>query len=162
TDILHVGPLGLGVLRAAPAAGAGVMAIALAFFPIQRGAGRKMLACVGLFGVATVVFGLSRSFLVSVMALAALAAVDMVSVVVRMTPEQAATPPSMRGRVGAVNMLFVGASNELGEFESGVAAAWLGTVPAVVFGGIGTIAAVLVWAFAFPDLRNVERADAVK
>ena len=137
------------------------MATFLAFFPIRRNAGRKMLACVALFGVATIVFGLSKSFVLSLVALVVLGAADMVSVVVRMTLEQAATPDPMRGRVSAVNMLFVGASNELGEFESGVAAAAIGTLPAVIAGGVGTLIVVGLWALLFPALRDVDRAEAV-
>ncbi len=161
TDILHVGALGLGFLRAAPSLGAGIMAVLLAFFPIRQRAGKKMLACVAIFGVATIVFGLSHSFVLSLVALVVLGAADMVSVVVRMTLEQAATPDAMRGRVSAVNMLFVGASNELGEFESGVAAAALGTIPAVIAGGVGTLIVVGLWALLFPALRDVDRAEAV-
>ncbi|WP_437307707.1 MFS transporter [Sorangium sp. So ce388] len=159
TDVLHVGPQGFGVLRAAPAAGAGVMAVLLAFRPIRRHAGRKMLLCVGLFGLATVVFGLSQSFLLSLAALTVIGATDMVSVVVRMTLEQLATPPEMRGRVSAVNMVFVGASNELGELESGTLARLVGTVPTVVIGGLGTMAVVLLWGWLFPELRAVDRLE---
>ncbi|MGK3989904.1 MFS transporter [Sorangium sp. So ce136] len=159
TDVLHVGPQGFGVLRAAPAAGAGVMAVLLAFRPIRRHAGRKMLLCVGLFGVATVVFGLSQSFFLSLAALTVIGATDMVSVVVRMTLEQLATPPEMRGRVSAVNMVFVGASNELGELESGTLARLIGTVPTVVIGGLGTMAVVLLWGWLFPELRAVDRLE---
>ncbi|WP_437756774.1 MFS transporter [Sorangium sp. So ce1389] len=159
TDVLHVGPQGFGLLRAAPAAGAGVMAVLLAFRPIRRHAGRKMLLCVGLFGLATVVFGLSQSFLLSLAALTVIGATDMVSVVVRMTLEQLATPPEMRGRVSAVNMVFVGASNELGELESGTLARLIGTVPTVVIGGLGTMAVVLLWGWLFPELRAVDRLE---
>ncbi|KYF67076.1 MFS transporter [Sorangium cellulosum] len=159
TDVLHVGPQGFGVLRAAPAAGAGLMAVVLAFRPIRRRAGRKMLFCVGLFGLATVVFGLSRSFPLSLIALTVIGATDMVSVVVRMTLEQLATPPEMRGRVSAVNMVFVGASNELGELESGTLARLVGTVPTVILGGLGTMAVVLLWGWLFPELREVDRLE---
>ncbi|XXY45598.1 MFS transporter [Sorangium sp. So ce269] len=159
TDVLHVGPQGFGLLRAAPAAGAGVMAVLLAFRPIRRHAGRKMLLCVGLFGLATVVFGLSTSFPLSLAALTVIGATDMVSVVVRMTLEQLATPPEMRGRVSAVNMVFVGASNELGELESGTLARLIGTVPTVVIGGLGTMAVVLLWGWLFPELRAVDRLE---
>lgn len=162
TDILHVGPHGLGVLRAAPAVGAGLTALVLAFRPLGGHAGAKMLASVGAFGVATVIFGFSTSFVVSVIALAVAGAADMVSVVVRMTLIQQATPPEMRGRVSAVNLMFVGASNELGEFESGTLAEWLGAVPAVVIGGVGTIAVVIAWLFQFPELRSVDRLEDVK
>ncbi|WP_437814668.1 MFS transporter [Sorangium sp. So ce1078] len=159
TDVLHVGPQGFGLLRAAPAVGAGLMAVLLAFRPIARHAGTKMLFCVGLFGLATVVFGLSHSFLLSLAALTVIGAADMVSVVVRMTLEQLATPPEMRGRVSAVNMVFVGASNELGELESGTLARLIGTVPTVVVGGLGTIAVVLLWGWLFPELRAVDRLE---
>ncbi|WP_437571384.1 MFS transporter [Sorangium sp. So ce542] len=159
TDVLRVGPQGFGLLRAAPAVGAGLMAVLLAFRPIRRHAGTKMLVCVGVFGLATVVFGLSHSFLLSLVALTVIGASDMVSVVVRMTLEQLATPPEMRGRVSAVNMVFVGASNELGELESGTLARLIGTVPTVIVGGLGTIAVVLLWGWLFPELRAVDRLE---
>ena len=162
TDILEVGPRGLGVLRAAPAVGAGLTAILLAFRPLSGRSGAKMLTAVGVFGVATIVFGLSHSFLLSVAALAITGAADMVSVVVRSTLIQQATPPEMRGRVSAVNLMFIGASNELGEFESGTVAEALGAVPAVLFGGAGTIVVVLLWAFNFPQIRQVDRLEDVK
>ncbi|WP_437648141.1 hypothetical protein [Sorangium sp. So ce362] len=139
--------------------GAGLMAVLLAFRPIGRHAGTKMLLCVGLFGLATVVFGLSRSFLLSLVALTVIGAADMVSVVVRMTLEQLATPPEMRGRVSAVNRVFVGASNELGELESGTLARLIGTVPTVIVGGLGTIAVVALWGWLFPELRAVDRLE---
>jgi predicted MFS family arabinose efflux permease len=138
------------------------MALFLAFRPLAGRAGTKMLFCVGVFGAATIVFGVSRSFPLSVLALAVLGAADMVSVVVRLTLEQLATPPEMRGRVSAVNMVFIGASNELGEFESGTVAAMLGVVSTVVLGGAGTIAAVLLWAWLFPELRKVDRLEDVR
>ena len=128
SDVLHVGPWGLGILRSAPAIGASIMAIALAHRPLRHDAGRIMLACVFLFGVATIVFGLSTSFALSLGALVVLGAADMVSVMVRSVIVQLRTPPEMRGRVSAVNGMFIVASNELGEFESGVTAAWLGTI----------------------------------
>jgi MFS family permease len=156
-DVLGLGPIALGVLRGAPGAGAAATGVALAFFPIERRAGAKMLACVGLFGVATVVFGVSRSFALSLAALTIAGAADMVSVVVRSALVQLATPDAMRGRVSAVNMVFIGASNELGEFESGLTAQWLGAVPAVVAGGIGTLVVVTLWALLFPKLRAVDR-----
>jgi MFS family permease len=162
TSYLHVGPMGLGLLRAAPAAGAGVMALVVAFRPLVRDAGAKMFACVAIFGAATIVFALSRNFVLSLASLVVMGAADMVSVVVRMTLAQAATPPDMRGRVSAVNMVFIGASNELGEFESGVAAAWLGVVPSVIAGGLGTIGVVALWIFLFPALRKVDRPEAVE
>jgi MFS family permease len=160
-DILHCGPRGLGVLRAAPAVGAGVMAAFLAFRPLGGRAGPKMLVGVALFGAATVVFGLSESFWVSLAALFVLGASDMVSVVVRSTLVQQATPPSMRGRVSAVNLIFVGASNELGELESGTLAQWIGAVPSVVLGGAGTLLVVLAAASLFPEIRRVDRLEDV-
>jgi hypothetical protein len=156
-DVLGLGPVALGVLRSAPGAGAAVTGIALAFAPVERRAGAKMLVCVALFGVATVVFGLSRSFALSLAALTVAGAADMVSVFVRSAVVQLATPDAMRGRVSAVNMVFIGASNELGEFESGLTAQWLGAVPAVVVGGIGTLVVVALWAVLFPKLRGVDR-----
>ena len=136
------------------------MALWLARHPLQPNAGRWMFAAVAVFGVATIVFGLSRSFALSLCALAVLGASDMVSIVVRQSLVQLRTPDHMRGRVSAVNALFIGTSNELGEFESGVVAAWLGAVAAVVVGGIGTLAIVLVWVRLFPALAKVDRLDA--
>jgi MFS family permease len=156
-DLLHIGPWGFGILRSAPAIGASTTALMLAYFPLQRRAGLTMFACVFLFGIATIVFGVSRSFPLSLVALLVLGAADMFSVVVRSTLIQIRTPDEMRGRVSAVNMVFIGASNELGEFESGVTAAWLGPELAVLVGGIGTCIVVLVWAGLFPQLRNVDR-----
>jgi len=160
-DILHVGATGLGFLRAAPALGAGLVGLYLAFHPIRRAAGRRMFACVALFGAATVVFGLSTSFPLSLAALVVLGGADMVSIVVRQTVVQIATPPEMRGRVAAVNLVFIGASNEIGELESGATAKWFGTVPAVVLGGIGTLLVTLLWAGLFPELRRIERPEDV-
>jgi MFS family permease len=160
-DVLHTGPWGLGLLRSAPAAGAALVALWLAFHPLERDAGRKMFFAVGLFGLATVVFGLSRWLPLSLLALAVLGAADMVSVVVRHTLELTVTPDPMRGRVGAVNMMCIGASNELGEFESGLAAHLFGVVPAVVLGGLGTLVVVGLWAWAFPELRRVDSLSAV-
>jgi len=156
-DILHLGPWALGTLRSAPAVGAAVTGLALAVRPIERRAGAKMLACVGLFGVATIVFGLSHSFALSLLALTLVGASDMVSVVVRSSLVQLATPDAMRGRVSAVNMVFIGASNELGEFESGLTAQWFGAVPSVVLGGVGTLLVVALWAWRFPRLGHVDR-----
>jgi len=156
-DILHLGPWALGTLRSAPAVGAAVTGIALARYPIERRAGAKMLACVALFGAATIVFGLSRSFALSLAALTLVGASDMVSVVVRSSLVQLATPDAMRGRVSAVNMVFIGASNELGEFESGLTAQWFGAVPSVVLGGVGTLLVVALWAWRFPRLGRVDR-----
>lgn len=161
-EILHVGPLGFGILKAAPAIGAAAMSVMLTVKPIGRHAGVKMFACVAIFGVATIVFGLSENFYLSLAALITLGASDMVSVNVRHSLTQLATPDHMRGRVSAVSMLFIGASNELGEFESGITAYWWGTVPAVVVGGIGTLAIVGLWAHWFPALRKVDRLADLK
>ena len=154
---LHTDAWGLGLLRAAPGVGAALMAIWIAHRPIARRAGHTLLTCVALFGVATIVFGLSRKFALSFLALVVVGATDMVSVVVRHTLVQLGTPNEMRGRVSAVNSVFIGASNQLGEFESGVTAQWLGARAATVVGGIGTIAVVLVWSWLFPRLRKVDR-----
>jgi MFS family permease len=145
-DILHTGPEGLGLLRSAPAVGAAVVALALARRPMERRIGVKMFAAVAVFGVATIVFGLSH----------------MISVFVRQSLVSFATPDEMRGRVGAVNMLFIGASNELGEFESGITAALLGTIPAVIIGGLGTLGVVALWMRLFPPLKTVDRLSDVQ
>jgi len=158
-DILHIGPQGMGVLRSAPAVGALAVGVLLANRPLRRRAGHAMYACVALFGVATIAFGLSRSFVVSLVALVVSGAADMVSVFVRQSLVQLRTPDEMRGRVAAVNLVFVGASNEFGEFESGLTAAWLGVVPAVVAGGVGTLLIVGLWLFLFPALRDIDRLD---
>jgi MFS family permease len=160
-DILHTGPWGLGLLRSAPAVGAAAMAGALAFFPLRRRAGALMFASVALFGLATIGFGLSRHLWLSLLCLVVLGAADMVSVVIRLTLVQLATPAEMRGRVSAVNMVFVGASNELGEFESGMTAEWFGASRAVVLGGVGTLLVVALWAWRFPELRRVARVEEV-
>jgi MFS family permease len=156
-EILHTGPWGLGLLRSAPGIGAGVMALLIAFKPIRRRAGATMLWCVGGFGVFTIVFGFSKSLPLSLISLFFVGAADMVSVVVRGVLIQLDTPDGMRGRVNAVDMIFIGASNELGEFESGLAAQWLGAVPAVVWGGVGTILVTVLWARMFPELRKADR-----
>jgi MFS family permease len=156
-DILHVGPRGLGLLRSAPAVGAAVMGTFLAYRPLRANAGRTMFVSVAIFGVGTIVFGASTSFWVSLAALFVTGAADMVSVVIRVTLVQLSTPAAMRGRVSAVNMAFINASNELGEFESGVTAALLGTVPAVILGGLGTCVVVLIGAYLFPELRALQR-----
>jgi len=158
TEILHAGPRGLGILRAMPSVGALAVSLLLVARPIKRKAGATMLTCVGIFGVATIAFGLSRNLWVSLIALVITGASDMVSVVVRSSMLQLATPPEMRGRVSAVNWLFVGASNEFGEFESGLTAAWWGAVRAVVIGGIGSVLVTTSAAIFFPQLR---RADAL-
>lgn len=159
-DILHTGPWGLGMLRSATAVGALAMAVWLSHHPLRGRAGRRMFAAVALFGVATIVFGISRSFALSLAALVVLGASDMVSVVVRQSLVQLQTPDRMRGRVSAVNSLFIGTSNELGEFESGVMAAWLGVVPSVIVGGVGTLAIVVLWMRLFPALANTDRLEA--
>ena len=160
-DILEVGPEGLGAMRSALAIGGIAMAVALGVRPIERRVGARLLLAVAIFGVATIVLGLSTSFVLSLAALAAMGAADMVSMFVRQTVIQLATPDGMRGRVSSVNLLFVGASNELGDFESGLVAAWVGAVPAVVIGGVGTIAVVGIWSWGFPGLRRLDRfADA--
>jgi MFS family permease len=158
-DILHTGPWGLGVLRGAPAVGALAMSAVLARHPIARRAGIRMFEAVIVFGLATVIFALSRSVWLSLAALAAMGAADTISVVIRIALVQLSTPDEMRGRVGAVNYLFVNASNQLGEFESGITAAVFGAVPAVVLGGLGTIAVALLWMKLFPTLRDVERLE---
>ncbi len=155
-EILNTGAYGLGLLRAAPSVGAVAMAIALAHRPLRHHAGIAMLSCVFGFGVFTVVFGLSRNLGLSLAALVLVGACDMVSVIIRHTLVQLATPDEMRGRVSAVNMIFIGASNEVGQFESGLTAQWFGTVPAVILGGVGTIAIVMLWTFLFPALRKVD------
>lgn len=154
--ILHSGPWGLGLLRSAPGVGAALMAIVIAYWPIRRRAGLTMLLCVAGFGVFTIVFGISRSFTLSLLSLVLLGASDMVSVIIRATLVQVATPDEMRGRVNAVDMLFIGVSNELGEFESGLTAQWFGTVPAVVLGGVGTLVIIAIWAWLFPELRKAD------
>jgi MFS family permease len=158
-DILHTGPWGLGVLRGAPAVGALLMSAVLARHPIARRAGIRMFQAVIVFGLTTLVFAASRSLWLSILALAVMGAADTVSVVIRIALVQLSTPDAMRGRVGAVNYLFVNASNQLGEFESGLTAALFGAVPAVVLGGVGTVAIALLWMKLFPALRDVERLE---
>jgi MFS family permease len=156
-EILHTGPWGLGLLRSAPGVGAALMAALLAYRPIRRRAGAIMLWCVTGFGIFTIIFGLSHNLTLSIISLLLVGASDMVSVIIRTTLVQLATKDEMRGRVSAVTMLFVGASNEFGEFESGVTAAWFGTVPAVVLGGVGTLIVIGIWAWRFPELRNADK-----
>ena len=156
-DILHVGALGLGLLRAAPAVGALLMSIVLTRWPMERQVGRKLLLAVAAFGICIVVFGLSTNFIVSLLVLAVSGAADMISVVVRQTLVQLETPDAMRGRVSAVNSLFIGASNQLGEFESGATAALLGPVGSVVLGGAGTLLVALGWFRLFPTLARRDR-----
>ncbi len=153
-DILHVGSWGLGLLRAAPALGALAMSLALARWPIQRRTGHVLLGAVALYGMATLAFGLSTHFVFSLGLLAVAGAADMVSVVIRQTLVQLETPDAMRGRVGAVNSVFVGGSNQLGEFESGATAAWLGPVGSVVLGGVGTVIVAALWLRLFPALAQ--------
>jgi MFS family permease len=156
-EILMTGPWGLGLLRTAPGIGAATMAIFLAHRPMRRKVGLIMLWCVAGFGLFTILFGLSHSLILSLIALFFVGATDMVSVIVRAVLIQVATPDEMRGRVNAVDMVFIGASNEFGEFESGLTAQWFGTVPAVVLGGIGTLVVTAIWAWKFPELRKVEQ-----
>jgi MFS family permease len=156
-DILHAGPLALGMLRSAPAVGAVLMAMLLAHRPLRRHAGVTMLWAVAGFGVFTIIFGLSRSLILSLVSLLFLGASDMVSVIIRGTLVQLSTPDEMRGRVSAVNSLFIGTSNEFGQFESGVTAHWFGTVPAVVIGGVGTLLVIGLWAWLFPELRGADK-----
>jgi MFS family permease len=160
--ILHTGPWGLGLLRSAPGVGAALMAIAVAHRPIRRRAGLTMLLSVAAFGVLTIVFGISHSLILSLVALFLLGATDMVSVIIRATLIQVATRDEMRGRVNAVDMLFIGVSNELGEFESGLTAQWFGTIPAVVLGGVGTLLVIATWAWLFPELREADQLTAAE
>jgi MFS family permease len=157
SDVLHIGPTGLGILRTAPGVGAALVALVLTFSPITRHVGRWMFGGVAFFGVATVVFGLSQSFALSLAALFLLGAGDMVSVYIRHVLVQLETPDAIRGRVSAVNAVFIGASNELGEFESGVTARWFGLVPSVVIGGVATLAVAGLWTRLFPSLRSMDR-----
>ena len=158
-DILKVGAEGFGLLRTAPAIGAAVVAVLLARRPIHRNAGRAMFAAVAVFGVATIVFGFSRIFSLSIVSLVILGAADMVSVFIRQSLIQIVTPDPMRGRVAAVSFLFIGASNEFGEFESGVTARLFGPVAAAVLGGVGSLAVTGIWAWLFPELRTVDRLE---
>jgi MFS family permease len=158
-DILQAGPLGLGILRAAPAVGALLMTAVLARHTINRRVGMRMFQAVIVFGIATVVFAISHWMWLSVLSLAILGAADTISVVIRFSLVQLSTPDEMRGRVGAVNFLFINASNQLGQFESGVTAALFGAMPAAALGGLGTIAIALLWMKLFPALRDVERLE---
>ncbi len=159
-DILHTGPRGLGMLRAAPAAGAVTMSLLLARFPFRRRAGLRLFVCVAIFGVATIVFGYSRNLALSLSALYISGAADSISVIIRGSLLQLATPAEMRGRVSAVNSLFIGASNELGEFESGLTAQWWGAVRATVYGGVGALAVAGLWSVIFPSLRKADELTA--
>src|SRR6266853_2354658 len=156
-EILKTGPWGLGLLRSSPAIGAASMAILIAHRPLRNRVGATMLWCVAGFGTFTILFGISRSLILSMLSLLCVGAMDMVSVVVRGTLVQLATPDEMRGRVTAVEMIFIGASNEFGQFESGLTAHWFGTVPAVVLGGIGSLIVTGLWAWGFPELRNADK-----
>jgi MFS family permease len=156
-DILNQGPRGLGMLRAAPALGSMMVGLLMARFPMRRHAGRWLFVCVSIFGVATIAFGLSRLLWLSLASLFVAGAADTISVIVRSSLLQLGTPPEMRGRASAVNALFVGASNELGEFESGVTAQWWGAVRATVIGGLGSLVVAGLWAAKFPKLRNADR-----
>jgi len=162
SDVLHISPASYGALRAAPGAGAALCAALLALRPIQRHVGRWMFSGVALFGVSTMVFGISKIYWLSLVALFLLGAGDMVSVFIRGLLVQLVTPDHIRGRVSAVSSMFIGASNELGEFESGTLGEWLGTVPSVVLGGAGTLLVVLIWALRFPALRRVDRLEDVQ
>ena len=159
-EVLHRGPHGLGLLRAMPSLGALLVSLGLVVLPIRRKAGHTMLVCVAIFGAATVVFGLSRNLWLSCAALFVTGATDMISVVVRQSILQLATPEAMRGRVSSVNWLFLGASNELGEYESGLTAHWWGAVRAVVIGGVASMAVTGLWAVFFPALRRADKLEA--
>jgi MFS family permease len=153
-EILHTGPWGLGLLRTAPGAGAALMALLVAHWPLRGKSGPKLFWAVAGFGVFTIIFGLSRSLTLSLIALLLAGASDMISVIIRATLTLLATPDDMRGRVTAVDMIFIGTSNEFGQFESGITAQWFGTVPAVVLGGVGTLVVVALWTWWFPELRD--------
>jgi MFS family permease len=161
-DILHSGPWGLGLLRTAPGIGAAFMAVAVAHRPIRGRSGPTLLWSVAGFGICTILFGVSKSLTLSLLALICLGAADMVSVIIRATLVQLRTPDEMRGRVMAVDMVFIGTSNELGQFESGVTAQWFGTVPAVLLGGIGTLVVIALWAWWFPELRRAGKLHEMK
>src|ERR1700722_14400727 len=161
-EILRTGPWGLGLLRTAPGVGAALMAVLLAHRPLRGRSGPTLLWAVAGFGVFTIIFGLSRSLTISLIALLLLGASDMVSVIIRATLTQLATPDEMRGRVTAVDMIFIGTSNEFGQFESGVTAQWFGTVRAVVLGGIGTLMVIGLWAWIFPELRQAGELSGIQ
>ncbi|WP_411681406.1 MFS transporter [Clostridium thailandense] len=157
SNILHIGSFGLGILRSAPAVGALLMSAVLARRPLNEKVGRTMFIAVIFFGISTIIFAISKSVIVSFLALFVLGASDVISVVIRSTLVQLETPDNMRGRVSSVNMIFIGTSNQLGEFESGITASFFGTVPAALLGGIGTIIVVLIWIKLFPSLFNVNK-----
>jgi MFS family permease len=160
-EILRTGPWGLGLLRSAPGVGAALTAALVAHRPLKGRAGRMMLWCVAGFGVCTIIFGVSRNLVLSLVALVLVGATDMVSVIIRAVLVQLGTPDAMRGRVNAVDMLFIGASNQFGQFESGLTASWFGTVPAVVLGGVGTLVVIAIWAWRFPELRQAGELNKV-
>ncbi|HME34169.1 MAG TPA: MFS transporter [Candidatus Sulfotelmatobacter sp.] len=161
-EILHTGPWGLGLLRTAPGVGAAIMAVLLAHWPLRGRAGPTLLWAVAGFGIFTILFGVSHSLTLSLIALLLLGASDMISVIIRATLTQLATPDEMRGRVTAVDMIFIGTSNEFGQFESGVTAQWFGTVPAVVLGGVGTLVVIALWAWLFPELRHAGELTSIQ
>lgn len=160
-EILHTGPWGLGLLRTAPGVGAAVMAVLLAHRPLRGKSGLTLLWAVAGFGIFTIIFGISHNLLLSLIALFLLGASDMISVIIRATLTQLATPDEMRGRVTAVDMIFIGTSNEFGQFESGITAQWFGTVPAVILGGVGTLVVIALWAWWFPELRHAGELHAI-
>jgi hypothetical protein len=162
SDILGVGEVGYGILRAAPGVGAVLVGILLSVRPIQRKIGPILLVMVGMFGGFTIIFGLSDAYWLSLLALAGLAAADMISVFIRSTLGPLLTPASLRGRVGAAERVFIGASNELGAFESGVMARLIGTVPAIVLGGVASIGIAALWAIFFPALRKIDRFEDIE
>ncbi len=162
SDVLHVGAVGNGILRAAPGVGAVIVGLMLSVRPVRRRVGPTLFTAVALYGVFTILFGVSQSFALSLVALAALAGADMFSVLIRSSLQPLLTPPEMRGRVGAVERVFIGGSNELGAFESGLAAAVIGAVPAVIVGGLLSIVIAAVWAWRFPVLRRLDRFEDVK
>ena len=161
-EILHTGPWGLGLLRTAPGVGAAVTAGLLAHRPLRGRSGPVLLWSVAGFGVFTILFGISHSLVLSLIALLLVGACDMVSVIIRAVFVQLGTPDEMRGRVSAVDMIFIGTSNELGQFESGLTAQWFGTVPAVILGGVGTLLVIALWAWLFPELRHAGELSAIK
>jgi MFS family permease len=161
-EILHTGPWGLGLLRTAPGVGAAIMAVLVAHRPLRGKSGPTLLWSVAGFGIFTIIFGLSHNLTLSLIALLLLGASDMISVIIRATLTQLATPDEMRGRVTAVDMIFIGTSNEFGQFESGVTAQWFGTVPAVVLGGVGTLVVIALWAWLFPELRHAGDLHAIR
>ncbi|MDR1781604.1 MAG: MFS transporter [Bacilli bacterium] len=157
SEVLHVGSFGYGLLRSAPGIGAIIMAAILVYFPLQEHVGKKMFLCVALFGLITILFALSKIFIISLLLLVLLGMVDQVSVIIRTTYVQLVTPDDKRGRISAVNLIFIGASNQLGEFESGMVAGFLGLIPASIIGGVATLIIVAIWYNVFDDLRELEK-----